>query len=180
MKFCPRCKISKSVVHFYKSSKTADGRRSWCKLCCNEDNNKREPRYIEHRKQYAVTDKGREVRKKATRKFYASFRGRLKRVYYDIKQRCNNPNCKAFKNYGGRGIQNKFKCFDEFYNYIMVELRIISREQICGLQIDRTDNNGHYEPGNIRFVTAKENLKNRRNSKRKGLTFRPDYGMIGE
>ena len=31
-----------------------------------------------------------------------------------------------------------------------------------GLQMDRIDNNGNYEPGNLRFVTSQENNLNRR------------------
>jgi hypothetical protein len=30
------------------------------------------------------------------------------------------------------------------------------------MQIDRIDNDGHYEPGNLRYVTAAENMHNTR------------------
>ena len=85
----------------------------------------------------------------------------MKQVFVGIKQRCNNPNHKAYKYYGGRGIQNKFKSLDEFRNYIINELQIDPRK----LTIDRINNNGNYEKENIRFVTQAENNKNKRNSK---------------
>ena len=46
--------------------------------------------------------------------------------------------------------------------YVIDELRVDPR----GLQIDRIDNDGHYEKGNIRFVTCVENNNNRCNSKK--------------
>ncbi|KKK99325.1 hypothetical protein LCGC14_2633830, partial [marine sediment metagenome] len=73
----------------------------------------------------------------------------------------------AYKNYGGRGIENKFKSLDDFRCYVTDFLGITEFEQIKGLQIDRIDNDGDYKPGNMRFVTAKVNSNNRRNSKRK-------------
>lgn len=78
--------------------------------------------------------------------------------FVGIKQRCNNPKYKGYKNYGGRGIRCLFKSSDEFVNYIINELQIDPRK----LTIDRIDNDGNYERGNIRFVTQTENLKNRR------------------
>lgn len=62
-----------------------------------------------------------------------------------------------YNRYGGRGIRCKFNSFEEFFCYIVNTLEIDPR----GLQIDRVNNNGHYEIDNIRFVTAKENCNNR-------------------
>lgn len=42
--------------------------------------------------------------------------------------------------------------------YIINELQVDPRN----LTIDRINNDGHYERGNIRFVSYSENLKNRR------------------
>ena len=97
-------------------------------------------------------------------KYRAKYRktvvGCLRICFVSLKHRCNNPNNRAYKHYGGRGIQNKFKNSDDFVDYVVNELRVDPR----GLQIDRIDNDGHYEKGNIRFVTAKVNSNNRRNS----------------
>ncbi len=84
--------------------------------------------------------------------------GHLRRVFAAIKHRCNNPSNGAFKNYGGRGIQNKFSSVDEFVDYVVNKLQVDPRE----LHIDRINNNGHYEKGNIRFVTCKENNNNKK------------------
>lgn len=161
-KRCSKCKIWKPAkFEFYKDSKRPDGFRPWCRLCCSKDNKKREPKYKSLRKQYAVSEKGKQVCKVAQKKYYNTVNGHLKQVFNDIKQRCNNPKCKAYKNYGARGIQNKFISLSNFRKYIISKLQTDPRS----LQIDRIDNNGDYEPGNIRFVTCGKNLANRRNSK---------------
>lgn len=85
--------------------------------------------------------------------------GYLRGIYANMNQRCNNPNCPRYNDYGGRGIKLKFTS-DEFVNYIINILRIEPRN----LTIDRIDNDGHYEKGNIRFVTSKENNRNKNRS----------------
>lgn len=83
---------------------------------------------------------------------------RLYRVWEHMKERCSNPNCKAFKWYGGRGIsvcKEWRENFKMFYDWAKTKHK-------KGLQIDRRDNDGNYTPENCRFVTHLENMRNRR------------------
>jgi hypothetical protein len=85
---------------------------------------------------------------------------RLHNIWGAMKQRCNNPNFKQWKDYGGRGIKvcdewNSKHGFDSFYKWAM------DNGYDSKLEIDRIDNDGNYEPNNCRFVTHKENMNNR-------------------
>jgi superfamily II helicase len=40
MKICTKCKLEKEVIFFYKSKKTMDGHRTWCKQCEKEAHQK--------------------------------------------------------------------------------------------------------------------------------------------
>jgi hypothetical protein len=73
-----------------------------------------------------------------------------------LKQRCTNPNNPHWDNYGGRGIEVRFASFEEFYAEV--------GERPPGLTIDRIDNDGHYERGNLRWATRSEQQLNRRNA----------------
>ena len=98
--------------------------------------------------------------KKYNHAYYNSLSGYLRNIFSAMCNRCNNPNNKRYKYYGARGIKVKFASFDEFYNYVIYELKAKPR----GLTIDRIDNDDHYEKGNIRFVTRAENNRTRRKS----------------
>lgn len=167
MKICTNLECKKeypaTTEYFYKDKTHKDGLSSSCKKCCYKTVNKYQQSKrgkIAHKqtvKKYQQTDKGKIALSQAAKKYCSTIRGCLTRVYHNIKQRCDNPKCKAYKNYGKRGIKNKFKSANELMNYVVNELRIDPR----GLQIDRVDNGGNYEKGNIRFVTNLENLKNK-------------------
>lgn len=82
-------------------------------------------------------------------------------VWCSMKQRCYNPNRKKYKDYGQRGIE----ICDEWQDAAVFAEWALSNGYRAGLQIDRIDNDGNYEPSNCRFVTPKENSRNRRNTK---------------
>ena len=74
------------------------------------------------------------------------------------KQRCENPNEKQYARYGGRGIEFRFASVLEAGLWILENVENVRRD----LELDRIDTNGHYEPGNLRFVEGVVNRANRR------------------
>ena len=74
------------------------------------------------------------------------------------KQRCENPRDPEYPNYGARGIKFLFPSVLEAGLYLIGEFGLPDR----GLEIDRIDTNGHYAPGNLRFVDHKTNCINQR------------------
>ena len=77
------------------------------------------------------------------------------RAFNGAKSRCNNSANPSYKNYGGRGIKFKFSSFEEFIDHI-------GFRPSDNHSIDRIDNNGHYEIGNVRWATDIEQARNKR------------------
>ena len=101
------------------------------------------------------------------------------RCWADMKTRCINPNHKWFDHYGGRGITvcNRWK--ESFEDFLAdVGFRPSSKHTL-----DRyPNNNGNYEPSNVRWATRKQQIDNRRNSRlvRVGSKLIPVADVIRE
>lgn len=82
-------------------------------------------------------------------------------VWHGMKVRCSNKNRENYKIYGGRGISVCKEWIDSFSSFReWAEAHGYEK----GLQIDRIDVNGNYEPANCRWVTPKVNGNNRRDN----------------
>ena len=81
-------------------------------------------------------------------------------VWVQIIQRCTKPNNPNYHQYGGRGI-DVFTAWKEDFSRFERDVMPLWKP---GLQIDRIENDYGYFPGNIRFVSSKENNRNRRDN----------------
>lgn len=82
----------------------------------------------------------------------------LEQRFAAAKQRCRNPKDPGWKNYGGRGIEFRFPSVLAAGKYMIETFGAPNRDT----EIDRIDNNRHYEPGNLRWATHAMNSLNTR------------------
>ena len=83
------------------------------------------------------------------------------RIWTNIKTRCFNHKNHNYSNYGGRGItmySDWIDNFQAFYDYVS-KLENFGKK---GYTLDRIDNNGNYEPGNLRWADQKTQCRNTR------------------
>jgi hypothetical protein len=81
-------------------------------------------------------------------------------TWQGILKRCDNPAFKDWQNYGGRGIQLYGAWHDPAAFVSWIEDNLGARP--VGMSLDRIDNDGNYEPGNVRWATALQQRHNRR------------------
>lgn len=80
-------------------------------------------------------------------------------MHRNMVTRCSDPTYRDYHRYGGRGIRvdPRLLDFDAFVAYIQKLPGWNDRT----LQLDRRDSDKNYMIGNLRFVSAKENARNR-------------------
>lgn len=84
-------------------------------------------------------------------------------VWVTMRQRCENPRNKKYARYGGRGIRicDRWQKFENFFKDM--------GEKPIGKTIERTNNDGNYEPGNCCWATPKQQANNTIRNRR--ITF---------
>lgn len=96
-------------------------------------------------------------------------------VWLHIIARCENPNNPAWHNYGGRGIS----MYPPWRTSFPAFLAAVGNRPSPAHSIDRfPDNNGNYEPGNVRWATRKEQGNNRRGNRT--ITYQGETHTITE
>ncbi len=90
----------------------------------------------------------------ATKRYY--------NIWLGIIARCNDPDNKSFKDYGGRGIvlHSTFIRYSVFEKYIDDHLG----DKKEGESLDRIDVNAGYVPNNLRWADAEVQNGNKRNN----------------
>ena len=101
---------------------------------------------------------------------------KLYKLWAGMKARCLIPSAQHYEYYGGRGVQVS----SEWLDYLPFAAWARSSGYTEGLEIDRLDNDGHYEPGNCRFVTHQINSQKRSNSKCNLAIARQIKHLLGE
>lgn len=78
------------------------------------------------------------------------------RAWHAMKDRCTNPRCAVWDRYGGRGIT----VCDRWLQSFSAFLADVGPRPESNMSIDRIDNNGNYEPGNVRWATQLQQQTN--------------------
>lgn len=86
------------------------------------------------------------------------------------KRRCTVPTDAAWPWYGAKGIEFRFASVAEGTRYALT----LPYAENPGMTLDRIDNTGHYEVGNLRWVTQAENNRNRTKGWKRRWQKRPE------
>lgn len=95
-------------------------------------------------------------------------------AWHSMLQRCYNAASENYHRYGGRGI-SVYELWKHSYAAFLAH---VGRRPSPLYSLERINNNGNYEPGNVRWATATEQCRNKCNNVR--LTFNGETLLLVE
>lgn len=85
-------------------------------------------------------------------------------IWHRMIRRCTDSRDKAFRNYGGRGIKVCERWTARGYGFDLF-LADVGMRPSPELSLDRINNDGDYEPGNVRWATKSTQNRNTRHTR---------------
>ena len=140
------CKCDCGTVKYVAGTSLKNGKSTGCHACLWE--RKLHPR--------AHTD--------GSRRWINNKKTHIYSAWVAMRSRCNKSYDRSYKNYGGRGIKVCDEWNESFQAYFDYVSKLDHYGEL-GYSLDRINNDGNYEPGNVRWATKSEQERN----KRKGL-----------
>jgi hypothetical protein len=94
-------------------------------------------------------------------------------AWNNMRRRCQDPENPNYRSYGARGISvcDRWQIFENF-------LADMGERPARGLELDRIDNDGNYEPGNCRWATRMQQAENKTTNRR--LTIDGETKTVSE
>lgn len=141
------CECSCGKVHSFERANVQSGRTTRCDVCAKLETKRKN--YKKNWWKYGTHMPDYEHRTRLLNRLSAAI------------ARCHNPRNSHFHHYGGRGIA----VCEEWRNdrgKFLAYVQTVDGWDDATKQMDRTDNNKGYEPGNIRFVSCSKNAYNKR------------------
>jgi hypothetical protein len=81
-------------------------------------------------------------------------------TWANMMARCYTSDCPRYPAYGGRGIEVCARWHDP--RNFLEDITTILGPRPLGHSLDRIDNDGNYEPGNVQWATPMRQVRNRR------------------
>lgn len=133
-------------------------------LCCSSPFDVPYPSYRKTFCSYTCSAKAKAAARGGLRdRNHPQWRGGISRhplyhIWQAMKDRCLNPRNSRYRHYGGRGITVCPQWVNSFEQF----LADVGEKPSPELSIDRIDNDGNYEPGNVRWATKSQQSANTR------------------
>lgn len=108
---------------------------------------------------YRLTEEDRKARSERAKKRntkHGKHGSNIYKRWHSMICRCKYPGHKGWSHYGGKGISvcERWRVFENFY-------ADMGEPPFPKAQLDRIDGDGNYDPSNVRWVTTKQQQRNR-------------------